>query len=208
MTTAVIIAVVAILIVGAAFLLFHKASSASLTAQGAENLVVNDIKTQNPTANVTVISVTNSTHANSWEIVSSVIYNGSKPCPTVFIDIFDYPALGLQNYSATPYASDCKINGATLTTASSYIISLPAIAIARSYSANYTPIRDYVSRFGYDNTFVHAKFLSSSSSNSTIFGNQSNVWLVTYTAANANYSVDAVVAENGTIIQTNNVSAS
>jgi hypothetical protein len=201
-----VIAAVVIVIAVAVFLIFPAtAVSTKLTPLRAESLVVNDIKTQNPNANVTVISVSNSTlePGKSWQVVASVIYNGSKPCPIVMIDVFDYPALGLQNYTANLYTRGCVING--LTSAPSYVISLPQIAIARSYSLNDTAIMDYVSKFGYGNTFVSASFKGQTQTNS-IFGNESNVWLVRYKATNANYSLNAVLNQSGMITQTYNAS--
>jgi hypothetical protein len=203
LSTAAIIAVIAIIIAGAGFLVFHRTTSTKLTAQQASDLVVKDIKAQNPNANVTVISISNSTlRAESWQIVTSVVYNGSKPCPTLFIDVFDYPALGLQNYTANLYTSDCMING--LSDAPSYVISSPEIAIVRSYSSNYSAIRSYVRRFGYANTSVTARF--EGQINNTAFGNETNIWLVKYSATKANYSLYATLNQSGSILNSYNVS--
>jgi hypothetical protein len=208
-STAAIIAVIAILVAGALFLLFTTTSTAKLTAQQAESLVVNDIKAQNPDANVTVISVSNSTLAkSSWQIVTSVVYNGSKPCPSVQIKQFNYPATGLQSSDYNEYSmynsTGCYLLG--YTSAPFYVISLPQIAIARSYSTNNTIIDSYVNRFGYQNTFVTAKFITQGSSNSPELGNDTNVWLIKYGATPANYSVYAVLNQSGSILQTYNSS--
>jgi hypothetical protein len=206
LTSAAIIAVVAILVMGGLIFAFHKTASTKVTAQSAQALVVNDIKAQNPNANVSVISVSNSTiSASSWQVVASVIYNGSKPCPTLFIDIFDYPAFGLQNYTDNLYSSGgqraCVING--FSNAPSYVISSPEIAIARSYTSNNLNITSYVGTYGYNNTNVGARFLTQSSSANLTY---SNAWLVRYNAPNAKYSLYAVLDQNWTISETYNSS--
>jgi hypothetical protein len=198
LTTVVIIAFVAILVIGGVFFLFHKTVTApKVTMQGAEGLVINDIKAQNPTANVTLLpGVTNA--SGSFIIPLSVVYNGTSPCPTLITETFNYPALGLQpiqdTQASASVAGNCQV----------YIQgSLPPygpIFIASSYADNNATIRSYVDTFGYNNTSVTARFITST--NSTISGNETNVWAVTYQASTANYMISAILGQSGKILQT------
>ncbi len=209
LSTAAIIAVIAILIVGAAFVAFHKVITPKLTVQQAEGLVVKDIKAQNPNANVSLISAVNSTLAvNSWLITLSVVYNGTRPCPTVLIEQFDYPATGLQSTTSTTY-SYLNSNGCHVPTqqSQSLPITLPiksSIAIATAYASGNNAITSYVGISGYNNTFVTATFQGGM--NSTILGNMTNVWLVTYQGTNSANSLYAILSQSGTIMQTYNAS--
>jgi hypothetical protein len=197
-----VIAVIVIAVAAIAFLVFTTAAvNPLLTVANAKSLVVNDIKTQSPNANVTIISVSNSTHAASWLITLSIIYNGSKPCPTVLIEQFDYPATGLHP------TNDTQASGFNSGVCSVYIHgSLPPYAplfIASSYASKNPYLISYTTEFGYGNTFVTAT-PSQDETNSSLFGNQTNVWLVRYKATTANYSISAVLDQSGKVMQTYN----
>lgn len=192
--------IVLIVIISAAFLLTsHAPPSNKVTRSSAEQLVLNDVKASNPNATVSIVSVANSTlEANSWQILLSVVYNGTRACPTLFIEGFDYPATGLIPSTDNVYTKGCVIYG--LSTAPSYVISSPSIAIVRSYTANSPMIAKYISQYGYNSTVVHANFYSSIGANSTPLGTQySNAWLVNYSASGAPYNVFAVLAQSGAI---------
>ncbi|MDE1865313.1 MAG: hypothetical protein KGH94_01580 [Candidatus Micrarchaeota archaeon] len=205
LSTAAVIAVIAIVITGAALFIFSKVPPGKLTVNQAENLVTSDIKAQNPNANITFISVTNSSlRPDSWQIIISVIYNGSKPCPTMMVDVFNYPVQSLLHPDVIVYSSGnstgCVVNG--YSSAPSYVINSNQIAIARSYSSGNSTIKSYVNRFGYPSTFVTASFLTQNSG----LSNETNDWLIRYSATNANYSVMAVLDQSGKILQTYNAS--
>jgi hypothetical protein len=197
------VAVIALVVIVAAalgFLLFDHVISGPLTSQQAVQYVMSDMRASNPTASIAVINVTSSTlKAGSWDIALSVVYNSSEPCPTLFIEGFDYPATGLVPSVDNLYTSHCVIYG--ISTAPSYVISSPYIAIARSYNQSFAPITSYVSTFGYNNTAVHAKFFSALAGNATpLRENFTSVWLINYTAKGAAYSEYAVMSSSGTIV--------
>jgi hypothetical protein len=201
LSTAAVIAIIAIVVAAAVLFAFTKVPNTKLTLVQAKSLVISDIEAQNPTANVTFLpGASNSTLPNSFYIPLSVVYNGSKPCPTVMIEAFNYPAGGLRPINDTQASAfdsgNCNI----------YVQgSLPPYAplfIASSYASGNSLIRSYVNRFGYVNTFVTA-----SRGDSAIVGNQTNVWLVTYKAVNANYSLYAILNPSGTVTQAYNSSS-
>jgi len=194
------IALIVIAIASAAFLLSTHAISPNLTAPQAVQYVLSDMRASNPSANISVINVSASTlKAGSWDVVLSVVYNASRPCPTLFIEGFDYPATGLVPSVDNLYTSHCVVYG--LSTAPSYVISSPYIAIARSYNQSFMPVTSYVDGFGYNNTQVHARFFSSIGMTSTpLQRNFTSVWLVNYTARDATYSEFAVMSSSGSII--------
>lgn len=194
-----IVVIVLIVIFSAGFLLFqHFQQTANLTSAQAVQYVLSDIKDANPGANITVINVSNSTQKGSYNIVLSVVYNSTKPCPTLLIDDFDYPAFGLSQSVDNTYTNKCIIYGPANVSSG---ITSPQIAIVKSYNQTSTPsIIDYVSKYGYSNTNVYAKYYSYLNESYTHLGQSYyNVWLVAYKASNANYSIYAVVDSSGAI---------
>jgi len=184
-------------------------SSSKLTQSQAEQLVLSDVKQSNQNATVSVVSVTNSTlEANSWQIILSVIYNGTRPCPTLFIEGFDYPATGLVPSTdnlytegmPNPLKEGCTIYG--LSSAPSYVISSPEVAIARSYNSTMAPqLYTYVNDFGYNNTVVHATFYPELSATATpTDASYSNVWIVNYSAVGSGYNDYVILAQSGHIV--------
>ncbi len=195
-----------VVIFSAAWVLTSHPSSNKVTQSQAEQLVLNDVKQSNPNATVAVVSAMNSTlEKDSWQIVLSVVYNATRPCPTLMIEGFDYPATGLVPSTDNLYTKGCVIYG--LSTAPSYVISSPEIAVVRSYTANSMAITHYVGTYGYNNTIVHAAFYSSLGANATPLSTQfSNVWLVNYSAGGTSYNLYAVLAQSGQVDGTYNSS--
>ena len=188
----------------AVFLIFVKtAQSGPLTQGQAQSLVLNDIKSQNPAATVAVVSVYPSTLTNnSWNIVSSVVYNATKPCPTLFIQSYDYPATGLQPSTDNLYTRGCVIYG--LSTAPTYVISSPYIAIARASSSNSIAVTNYVANT--NPVYAYATFYANLSASITALTNCSacnksfsNVWLVNYTG-NSPSNLYVVLGQSGMIV--------
>lgn len=193
--------VIFIVIAGIGFYAFGMLAgqATALTAQKATQIVISDLKLRNPTADVTIISVTPSTlAAGSWSMTFSVVYNSTSPCPTLFIEGFDYPATGLVPSVDNLYTENCTIYG--LSTAPTYVISSPAIAIVKSYDSGFAPITNYVNNYGYGNTTVHAKFFATLESNMTPLNRTFyNVWDINYTAIRAGYSQFAILNSSGAI---------
>jgi hypothetical protein len=195
-----IIAAVVIVVAAAASLLPSHVIAGAPTSQQAVQYVIRDMRANNPRANITVINVSSSTlKSGSWNIVLSVVYNASRPCPTLFIEGFDYPATNLVPSVDNLYTAHCVIYG--VSDAPSYVISSPYIAIAMSYNQSPAAIRSYVDTFGYNNTRVAAKFFPTMSSGATPAGrNFTSVWLINYTANDATYSEYAVMGSSGLML--------
>jgi hypothetical protein len=201
-----VIVIVLVIIFSGLFILFTRSTQKQLTAVQAEQLVINDLKSANPAADITVINVSNSTlQKGSYNIVLTIVYNSTRPCPTLFIEGFDYPATGLvpsvDNLYTKGNSSSCIINGLASTPFSTYVISAPQVAIARSYNQSIPQVKGYVSLYGYNNTNVNARFYQNLSQASTgLSQSYYNVWLVQYKAINANYSYYEVLGSTGTIV--------
>lgn len=194
------IAIIALIIIAAvAFALLRPFSSPSVTSQQAESFVISDLKQQNPNVSISIINVSPSTLARgSWNVIVSLVYNASRACPTVLIEGYDYPAMTLLSNVYDLYTTNCRIYG--ISSAPSYIISLPSIAIARATNASYYA-SSYVYFFGYGNTLAHAHYLPSLNYSSTPLNeNFTDVWLVNYTASNANYSEYIVLSDSGSVL--------
>ncbi len=188
-------------LIGIAFLAFvHPSATGPITQAQAEQLVLNDVKASSPNATVSVISVSPSIlENNSWDAVLSVVYNGTRPCPTLIIQEFDYPATGLQPSTDVNYTTRCVVYG--LSTAPSYVISSPEIAIARSYNTMTPVLLNFVTDYGYKNVNVYAAFYSNITANATPLGVPfSNSWIVNYTSAHANYNQYVVLGQSGQIL--------
>jgi len=196
-----IIVLVLIIVFSAGFILLKRNTQSQLTSAQAVQVVLNDLKASNPSANITVINVSNSTlKEGSYNIALSIVYNATRPCPTLEIEAFDYPATGLVPSVDNLYTTGCKIYGLSATAYESYVISSPEVAIARSYNQGISQITGYVSAFGYNNTYVTATYYTYLNENSTHLGKSFyNIWLVKYKATNANYSIYAVL-QNNTVV--------
>ncbi|MDE1868738.1 MAG: hypothetical protein KGH60_02110 [Candidatus Micrarchaeota archaeon] len=196
-----IVVIVLIIIAAVIFVVAsHTNGGGNISSSMAQSLVVNDIKSASPNANITVVSVTPSTlESGSWSIVLAVAYNATRPCPTLSIEGFDYPATGLVPSVDSVYTSGCVIYG--ISQAPSYVISSPLIAIARSYNQSSSPAQGYVSTFGYNSTAVSARYYATLNSNVTpLNSDYYNVWLVNYTARYAKYSLYVLTDSSGHII--------
>ncbi len=198
-----IIVVILVLAFNAVSLLMQGSKSPQPTAAQAVQLVINDVKATSPNANITVVSVSNSTaQKGSYGIVLSVAYNSTRACPTLFIDEFNYPAFSLSNSTDNLYtygnANKCIINGLVNSSTTPYVIGSKYVAIARSYSSDIPQITSYVNRYGYNNVNVNASYYSNLT-NSHLAQNYYNAWLVRYKAAAANYSEYAVIDSSGSV---------
>lgn len=202
LTKVAVAVVIIILIAGAGFLIYNAISehATSLTAQQASQIVVRDLLLQSPSANITIINVTPSAlKRGSWSVTLSVVYNATRPCPTLFIEAFDYPATGLVPSIDNLYTQRCVVYG--LPTAPSYVISSPSIAMVQSYDSGFPPIADYVSTYGYNSTTVHARFFATLPSSMTPLNRTFyNAWLVNYTAKGAPHSQYVILSTSGAII--------
>jgi hypothetical protein len=170
----------------------------ALTQTQATQLVLKDINASNPGAIVSVVNASPSTLAqNSWNIVLSVVYNATKPCPTLFIEGFDYPATGLSPSTYNQYTTKCIIYG--ISTAPSYVISSPYIAIARSY--NNSVAQNYVNDYSYSNVNVYAKFYSALNATQTPLNKPyDSVWIINYTATTADFNLYLILSLSGSLL--------
>lgn len=194
------VAIVVIILIGALlFVLLQHFSSSAVTEKQAESYVISDLKQQNPNVSISIINVSPSTLAKgSWNVIVGLVYNGTRACPTVLIEGYDYPAMTLLSNIYDLYTTGCRIYG--ISSAPSYVISLPQIAVARATNVS-SYASSYVYFFGYDNTIAKAHYFSALNSSSTPLGeNFTDVWLVNYTATNAHYSEYIVLSESGSVL--------
>ena len=131
------------------------------------------------------------------------MYNSTKPCPTLFIEAFDYPATGLLPSVDNLYTDKCFIYG--LSSAPTYVVSSPSIAIVKSYNNRFfptievMPLAEYINTYGYESMTVHATFFNTLGKSMTPFNETfNNVWLVNYTATGADYSEFVILDSSGT----------
>ncbi len=143
----------------------------------------------NSVVNVTTNATPSSSYAGSWTIQAQAIINGTKPCPSDFVYSFDVPAFSLVNNTQNVLTSGCKVYESA--------IGAYPVAIAWSYSKlNLTQVHAFVAQYTYPDVNVTADHFQSTTLNGMNF---TNVWLVTYTAPNANHSVSVVLNQaNGT----------
>jgi hypothetical protein len=194
------VAIVVIILIGALlFVLLQHFSSSAVTEKQAESYVISDLKQQNPNVSISIINVSPSTLAKgSWNVIVGLVYNGTRACPTVLIEGYDYPAMTLLSNIYDLYTTGCRIYG--ISSAPSYVISLPQIAVARATNVS-SYASSYVYFFGYDNTIAKAHYFSALNSSSTpLSENFTDVWLVNYTATNAHYSEYIVLSESGSVL--------
>ncbi len=194
-----VFAIVLIVILGIAYALSQHLHSSALTANTVEGYVVNDLQQQNPNASIKIINVTpSSIQSGSWDVVVRLISNGTRACPTLLIEGFDYPAMTLLPNLYNQYVGSCAISGSAYS--SSYVVGNSAVAITEVYEQKNPTMMGYLNQYGYNNTYVDAKFYHVLN-NSVLPINTSmqNAWVIAYKAVNANYSLYAILNQSGKI---------
>ncbi len=202
-----IVAVILVAIFGGALLFrYVVGSSSTLTASQAQQIVQRDLKLAYPNASISVINVTPSTLSQgSWNIFISLIYNATRPCPTVYLEQYDYPATGLVPSVANLYTQHCVIYGLSSTSLPyyTYLITSPEIAIAKSFNTSFPALVVYVNTYGYNSTNVYARHYQNLTLNRMVNpygGSFLNVWQINYTAIRAPYSEYVILNSTGSII--------
>ncbi len=195
----VIMAIIIIAIaVGVTLLSKQGSISNTVTASDAENFVLSDLYQHSPNATFSVLNVSRSvSNQGSWSVLVSAAYNSSKPCPTYLTESFDYPGTNLAPVVNNIYASNCTVHQVPSGYGGS--IGMPVIAIATATSLNNSMINSYISSYGYSNVFVNATFYQTYNSTSVPPAKLDSVWVVNYTATNANYSVIAILDKYGNV---------
>lgn len=198
----VVAAIIIVIVLFSAYALLRNSFTQHVTEQQAVSLVKSDLANSYPGSVVNVTNVTPSQFSGSWHIVTSIIQNGTTPCPYYAIYTFDYPQYGFVYRVENIYTQDCIVYG--LQTNKSYIIASYPVAIARSYSLNTTAVRNYVAQYGYNNMDVHATYYNSTTANGHVY---TNVWAVNYSAPGASSTVAVLITQsNGNLVTTTNQS--
>lgn len=195
--------IIAIVVIAILFAISYMSSGSKqqLTNAQAVAQVTEFIKSSFPNSavNVTANSTPSAAYPGSWTIRAQAIINGSKPCPSDFVYTFDIPAFSLVNNTQNVYTSGCKIYETA--------IGASPVAIAWTYAKlNISQVRQFVERYSYANVSVSAQHYVSIPVNGV---NQTNVWLVTYSAPLANHTVSVVLSQSeGVAISVYNTSTS
>ncbi|MGA3021097.1 MAG: hypothetical protein ABSD68_04075 [Candidatus Micrarchaeales archaeon] len=192
------IIVVAVLVV--AYYSLQKSTLSRISEQQAIENVTLFLKRNYSNAEIAVTNVTPSQYAGSWYVVASIITNATSPCPSYFINSFDYPQFGFVPRTVNVYTSHCAIkafsNNATLYNS--------PVAITRAYTLNIPEIRNFINTYGFQNVKVNAHFLNATQSAGV---NYTNVWLVNYSSTSASYNIYALLYQsNGTLLGLYNIS--
>ncbi len=194
-----VFAILLIAIFGIAYVLSQHLNNSALTANTVEGYVINDLQQQNPNSSIKIINVTpSSIKSGSWDVVVRLISNSTRACPTLLIEGFDYPAMTLLPSLYNKYIGNCAISGSAYS--SSYVVGNPAVAITEVYEQKNPAMMGYLNQYGYNNTYVNAKFYPLlNDSILPINASMHNAWVITYKAVNANYSLYAVLNQSGKV---------
>lgn len=193
----VVVALIVVVVAAVVILLGTKISVAKqqLNATQAQSFVLTYIKKTYPNTQAYPINVSRSTLVNgSWDVFVGIVYNYSRPCPTIEIEDYDYPAVNLYPRTDNVYSSGgvgCK------SSTNLYAVNLPSAAMADAYMLA-TGARQYVQRFGYSNVTATAVFVKNTTQ--TSFGTFSDFWNVTYTAPHAGFSEYILLYQSGEFI--------
>lgn len=192
-----VLAVVIVVVLLAAYYAYGFLSSTpgqQVTEQHAEALITSDLQAAYPGATVNITNATPSSYSGSWHITASVTENATSPCPSYFINTYDYPQFTFVSTPQNTYTSNCKIY--VFSPNSAFKLGSAPVAIAWA-SKHVTSVIYYISQFGYGNVSASAQYQS----NATIGG----VWQLAYSSRTTNYSVHAMLADtNGTLLNTYN----
>ncbi len=193
---AIIAAIVVIAILSVVYYVLKGSLGQQVTKQQAESFITTDLLQTYPGSIVNVTSDTPSNYSGSWHIVVSVTENATSPCPSYFINVYDYPAFRLVSTPQNTYTSNCNIY--VFSPNSAFKLGSSPVAIAWATKRVPSVIK-YISVFGMPNVNASAHFQSNATSGGT--------WVLTYSSRLANYSVRALLADtNGTLLNSYNAS--
>lgn len=199
-------AILIIIFAGVLVFRYAVARPGPLSASQAQQIVQRDLRLSYPNATINVINVTPSTlSSGSWNVFVSLVYNATRPCPTVYLEQYDYPATGLVPSVANLYTQHCIIYGLSNTYLPyyTYLITSPEIAIAKSFNTSFPALVVYVNTYGYNSTNVYAShYQNLTLSRSVLPSGRSfiDVWLVNYTNVRAPYSEYVILNSSGSIL--------
>ncbi len=209
------IAVAVIVVIIAMLFLYWELSSrlnGALTSAQAASLIKSDILQHYPSAQVTILNVSNSSmHSGSWDILARIVYNQTTACPSVISEEFDYPATGLINQSTTysNYANGvCIVNLNTGMALEQNIISLPAFAMASPLNHSFAPLVSFIQINGFRNVYASADHvdpgvadnITSSQGSNMTFNSTSALWLVNYTSHSTGRTLHLIMDTSGSIL--------
>lgn len=191
---------------GALIFRYAVANTAPLTAAQAQQDVQRDLSLAYPNASINIINVSASPQSqNSWNMVVSLVFNATRPCPTMYLEEINYPAFNFVLTPANLYTQHCVVYGLSSSSLPyyTYLITSPEIAIAKSFNSSFPALVVYVNTYGYNSTDVYAKHypvLVLSNEISQTNNNFQDVWLINYTNTRAPHSEYVVLNSTGTII--------
>lgn len=221
--TAIAVAVI-VAIIAASFLYYELTSQGRpvTTASQAVALIESDIRQAYPSAQISVLNVSNSTvHSDSWDIVVQVTYNQSTACPSVTTEEFDnVPTAGLlYQPTITAYSQysggTCMVNLNTGPTALDYnIVGLPALAIAIPLNHSYAPLVSFVRVNGFANVRASASMVTGTEAGAAycaassagcappleLNGSTANFWLINYTSSSTGRTLSVVMDTSDRIL--------
>ncbi len=194
-----IIAIVVVIVFSLAVLIHgfitHKSSS-YVSESDALSTVMSDIKLNNPSSNVTLLSIKKSNISNdTWSMSFRVINYQDYACPTLEIENYNYPALTLVPSVINVYTSDCKIfvsNPCYVSNITSYPILLACL-----YHQNDSELNGFINTYGYHTVKANPKFYKSYVQNNKTY---EDVWFTKYYTANSTYNLSVLSDFNGVII--------
>lgn len=205
--TVLIVVVIIVLLCSFYLTINYNATNTHITQAQAKSLIITDLKQHAPLANISILSITNSsTHPGSWSILARTISAKDSACPSVVEQQFDYPATGFLN-TTTVYSNYsngmCMVygEGGMQNAALNNVIGLPAIAIATPYNLSYAPLVNYINTYKYNNILAHAYFYNQYNITHPIaMGMFNDVWYINYTSPLANSSYIIILNQSGNIL--------
>jgi hypothetical protein len=189
-------AVIAVVLLLAAYFMLSSTAIHSITKQQAETQIINDLTNKYPNSEINIINTTPSSYSGSWEVVAAIVTNSTSPCPSYFVDTFEYPQFGFVNRTQNVYTSDCTIRG--YSAGQEFNIYNSPVAITRAYMLDVPNVMDYILSFGFNNVTVHASLFNSTSLHGSDY---MHVWLINYSSGRAGYYVYVVLSQpNGSLL--------
>jgi hypothetical protein len=193
--------IVVVILVAVYYFVQNNVASHISEAQAVDNVTL-FLERNYSNAQVAVTNVTPSQYTGSWYVVASIVINATSPCPSYFIDSFDYPQFGFVPRTVNVYTSNCKIEG--FSNNESFKIYNSPVAITRAYTLDIPALRNFIDTYGFQNVNVHTYFLNATQLSGL---NYTNIWLVNYSATSAPNNTYALLYQlNGTLLGVINIS--
>lgn len=175
----------------------------SVSQDQAAGFALDELRYTYPGASVDMVSISNATvegGVSTWKIMARVVYGNNTICPNLTEVELHYPKFGFVTRERI-ITDSCQVLGCR--NVPNCIIAYPEEAVLMPLDTTRNPNRDAV--LGYVNAAGGSPNVQAHATYSASYGGQGNrtysdVWVVAYSSASLNYSMEVVLNKTGGVV--------